>query len=530
MVRRSDILLLALLLGVGIAYQLVFLKQGIGLIDEGHLANAARRVAAGEVLYRDVYSVYPPASFYSVAMLFELFGPSLIVARAFHVALTLALSCCVFLLCRAWMPAAWAMLAGLLVAATGWGAIVERCHYAYLYGAFPFVALLLLSKDSAEGPSWRRLFAVGLLAGLTLAFRFVPFIGLAAAVGVILLLSAGGVRRAIGALGPLCVGFCFVWIPIGLYFNFHSAAADLARAVFWTSFEQYVGGGEFNLPYPALRLWPSEWTRAGLSGLFVNWEFYWPLAIYLAAAIDFGRAMRRRRRAAGDAALRIGERVDVATRLRLAVLIFGALLFLRVLGRSDYYHLAPVLVPAYILGADFLARLWRRVVPTESDRWAPVVVVVAMLASFWLHGIDNETRRAFDREGKVEIVPGGPWVREAGPLDDLVRALRERTAADEPIVVLPFYPILYFLAERPNPTRYDWLFPGYLRDADAIAGMIKDIDESDVRVVVYSPASIDGRSDRSLAVFAPEVARYLRRRFEPAERFGRFVLMTRRER
>jgi hypothetical protein len=42
--------------------------------------------------------------------------------------------------------------------------------------------------------------------------------------------------------------------------------------------------------------------------------------------------------------------------------------------------------------------------------------------------------------------------------------------------------------------------------------------------------SIDGRFDRSLAAFAPEIDRYLRRRFEPAGRFGRFVLMTRRER
>jgi len=60
--------------------------------------------------------------------------------------------------------------------------------------------------------------------------------------------------------------------------------------------------------------------------------------------------------------------------------------------------------------------------------------------------------------------------------------------------------------------------------------MIEDIDESDARIVVYSPVSIDGRSDRSLAAFAPEIDRYLRRRFEPAGRFGRFVLMTRRER
>ncbi len=47
MVRRSDVFLLLMLLLIGVAYQLVFLRFGVGLIDEGHLANAARRIAVG---------------------------------------------------------------------------------------------------------------------------------------------------------------------------------------------------------------------------------------------------------------------------------------------------------------------------------------------------------------------------------------------------------------------------------------------------------------------------------------------------
>ena len=100
MSRRADWAALFVLLLLGLAYQLCLVRDGVGLIDEGHLANAARRIAAGEVLYRDVYTVYPPGSFHVVAWLFSLFGTSLFVVRGFHVAMTLTLAALVFLASR----------------------------------------------------------------------------------------------------------------------------------------------------------------------------------------------------------------------------------------------------------------------------------------------------------------------------------------------------------------------------------------------------------------------------------------------
>ena len=44
---------------------------------------------------------------------------------------------------------------------------------------------------------------------------------------------------------------------------------------------------------------------------------------------------------------------------------------------------------------------------------------------------------------------------------------------------------------------------------------------------MYSPISIDGLPDRSLAAFAPEIDRYLLRRFQPTKRYGRFWILTR---
>lgn len=83
MERRRDTLALVVLLRLDLAYQLCLIGEGLGRIDEGHLAHAARRIAAGEILYRDVYTVHPPASFHVVAWPFDLFRTSLLVVCGF---------------------------------------------------------------------------------------------------------------------------------------------------------------------------------------------------------------------------------------------------------------------------------------------------------------------------------------------------------------------------------------------------------------------------------------------------------------
>ena len=136
-------------------------------------------------------------------------------------------------------------------------------------------------------------------------------------------------------------------------------------------------------------------------------------------------------------------------------------------------------------------------------------------------------QRSFARGGKTEIMPGGPLVEGSQALDDLVVDLRVRTRPGEPIVVLPWYPILYFLADRPNPTRFDWRFPSYRRTETEVAGFIDEIERSPAKIVVYSPVSIDGLPDRSLAAFAPKIDRFLRRRFNFIKRYGRFLILER---
>ena len=49
--------------------------------DEGIILQGAERILRGEVLYRDFFSYFTPGSYYLLALLFKIFGNSLLVAR-----------------------------------------------------------------------------------------------------------------------------------------------------------------------------------------------------------------------------------------------------------------------------------------------------------------------------------------------------------------------------------------------------------------------------------------------------------------
>jgi hypothetical protein len=67
----------------------------------------------------------------------------------------------------------------------------------------------------------------------------------------------------------------------------------------------------------------------------------------------------------------------------------------------------------------------------------------------------------------------------------VVAEVQARTRPGEPIFVYPTSPLLYVLADRPNPTRFDHLNPG-AADAAQIQQVIADLQRSNVELIVTS--------------------------------------------
>lgn len=116
-----------------------------------------------------------------------------------------------------------------------------------------------------------------------------------------------------------------------------------------------------------------------------------------------------------------------------------------------------------------------------------------------------------------------PYVAE--PLTSLIRAIEQRTAPGEPIFAFPAIPMVYYLADRPNATRFNHFLPG-LASAAEEADSIRALDQRDVRLVVIEPsfeASWLRESD-----YRP-LRDTLRERFRHAQTIGPYEIWIREE-
>jgi hypothetical protein len=105
--------------------------------------------------------------------------------------------------------------------------------------------------------------------------------------------------------------------------------------------------------------------------------------------------------------------------------------------------------------------------------------------------------------------------RTAADIQGVVADIQRRTQPGEPIFVYPTSPLLYVLADRPNPTQFDHLNPG-AASARQIEGVIANLDAAHVRLVVISdywqtawgPPCLNAPLESWLASRFAEVARY----------------------
>src|ERR1041385_3448694 len=108
-----DLLCLALLILFAIAIAYPRWRAWIDWRDEGLLAYGAVRIMNGEIPHRDFVTLQPPLSYYSAAIVFKLFGTSLLSLRVFGLSIFLLLPLLIYGVGRKFMGP----LASLLAAA-----------------------------------------------------------------------------------------------------------------------------------------------------------------------------------------------------------------------------------------------------------------------------------------------------------------------------------------------------------------------------------------------------------------------------
>lgn len=386
------------------------------LADEGIWLHAAQRMLRGQALYRDFFEFHPPVGFLLIAGWQELFGPSLVSARALMVLVTAVMAWFTFACCRIAsggrmrLPA----ILTLLWVIAGQGMWMQVNHH-WFTTMFSMIALWgTLSPERRGGTA-----IAGIAAGLA-ALVTTHRGGL-----VVVAIFAGLVLDRQARRLP-------VYVAAGLGCAVLVLAYLLAQGTVLFAFEQVV-------------LYPMEHysgIQAVPFGAFASLQFLPVLALYPLIAALLAVCLWQ------DWRKVLGQR-HVATLCMFALAgLAGSF------PRPDAVHIAF----AAALALPLLAALLTGAIPTE--RSPLVLAVVAALAFAMIMLPWGRAVQAVQAAPKVSSAAGVVKVLPRNGTAQLVAHLSAMPVAQK-VFFYPYDPVLPFLTGKVHPARLDILVPEY---------------------------------------------------------------------
>ena len=331
----------ALIFGCSLLLLVISMGRGVQVYDEALVLVGATRVADGAIPHRDFYTPYGPAQFYVLAGLFKLFGPSVLVERAWDSMVRAGIVTVAFLVVRrtASRRDAWIAAAVILL----WLRAVEN----YAYPVFPsllfaLIAVLCVSPIFAGRGSRSLLFAGGFCVGIAVLFRFDSGAYAFAAVTFVLAAYALSkpqplqkrIDQVIEILAPCWLGVAVVCVPVALAFAANGVLHDFYFDIIYFPANYYR----------RMRAWPLPSLFQTLTTPF-KMGVYLPFATWIAALIAV--ATVRRPTSASD-------RQDGWAWIMLLLGALSALFYFPGLVRAERAHMTLSVVPALMLAAALL--------------------------------------------------------------------------------------------------------------------------------------------------------------------------------
>ena len=444
--------------------------------DEGIVLQGAQRILHGDVLYRDFFSFYTPASYYLLAIILKLFGNTYIVARtalAFSGAMCSAIT---YLLAARVCSRNIALLSAVLVTLT---ALPYRFLVLHNWDSTLLACLALYCAVTLiESPNWKLGFAVGSLASLTCLFEQSKGVGLCFGLGIGFLIIAWLGRWPMllepPIVGSMIAGFIWPIAIVLLYFATQHTLLVMLADWLWPlrnySAANRVWYGEQNWTDDSRKLLFStgSWFVRSVKILGVS-PCLWIPALPLIAAgmmIYWAVQMFRQRAAQPKCAYYV-----------LTTAAISGLLLSVVTVRADIIHfmyLQPlnVLVLAWLLdGRDIPGRTWGLIRPIAKKY---IVAALAIMSMAMASAAASAPYKIETRRGLVTM-PGK---------DTVIDYVQSHTTPGDAIFVYPYLPLYYYLTDTVDPTRYAYFQTG-LHTSEQAHEIIAQLRSRPPRVVLF---------------------------------------------
>ncbi len=422
----ADAAALALLAGLALWINLHSIHFGLDTLDEGFEYQLASRILHGQIPYRNFFTVTTPLAFYIQAALIALIGPGLIVGRVATAFVGTGITLSIYGAGRDVAGRPLALAAALL--SIPWSIPYwPQPNYSWYVLLFTLGGTwAALRAGRGRGP-WA--VAGALFAAAVLTKQNV---GVIAAAGAAVYAAWRGGRAGLRGYALGC------GIPLAAFGVFLTVAGALPAFIYQTvSFATRVfpGRAAAGIPYPSVGSVMAALRHPGTGGEQALMTYLPQLILLLGVPILAVGAE--------------GRRPWVPEGL-LVWSVVGAGLSIAY-PRSDFVHIDYAL-PTAFLGLAWL--LWRLCAGRPALTPLPFLVLGTLVLMSWPRGI------AHGGAGSVPLgTPYGRGIRvdpgTARAVRAVVSAIDAAAPPGRPVLVLPYAAMLYYLADRPNPTPYD---------------------------------------------------------------------------
>jgi hypothetical protein len=535
----------ALLIGLGVvAFQLPIFDRWFSSMDEGHVLLFSDLIAKGGHLYRDA-TLYPlPGAFYLLAQFFKLFGSSILLSRWIVVFEFAAFVVMLWVLVRAMVSRGTALtiVASLLVYRI-W-AFPHWHVYSYsTTSLLLIVAAVLCQLHFFAVRRLRWLAVAGVLFGLSVYCK--QDYGAAAMLVMSFALVVEARAQPAGAPAPLAAPLgvfigagAAVGATVGAYFLYHGILGDLMQQV--VHHISGIGAFEYTT-YPPL--WPffvQEPKVRDAAGLFAffpgivstvdletlrqNWFFRETfvydaaLKIFYWGPYAFGAFAVVRLHRTRDALLDVAARGAWLRELMLCGLAVTFLLLLTLNRPQDFLHLAVLYWP-------FLCLLGVYHSQRRRGRHRAVAWILGLALLVPTAAVLGYSGRAYARllaqnstwiEGERSGIRAKP--AEAKLMREVTAFIHEHTTPGETVAVLPYFPIVHFLADRVGPDRSAYIVWPFAEFEDRDQRIIDSIERHGTDTVVYNFTQF--LTFPAMREFAPDLYAHLVDNFEMTRVFS----------
>jgi hypothetical protein len=528
--------------------------------DEGIILTGASRVLAGALPHRDFYANYGPGQFLAVAVVFKLFGSSVLAERILDLVIKAGVACIVCGMSLGLMG----RIAAMIV--TGISVIWLAALGEHGYPVWASMLLTLLAAraifPALEGRySAAFLAASGICVGLIVLFRY--DVGFLVCVSLSSILAAFGLienrhegtllAKLMRLLLPFWIGIGLIFVPLAAGYAVAGVVSDFVFQVIQFPSKYYVNTR--SLPFPR-GIYRSGWdgiVQIRLMDLIV----YLPLLTVLLAMASVAFARDRVAEISGALIVR-------AWTWKVVLLAALALtLFFKGIVRASALHMALSIIPAFVvLGATACRSLLEPVVRWQQRVTQMLVVVALGLTSIAsLHAAGTAFRRISQNvravlTGELFAADRGQGHSAEGSCrqrDDLERArcfaisdaeaqtihfIRQNTAANEAIFaglgrhdkILVNNAAFYFLADRPPATKWYHFDPGLQTSRVIQEEIVAELEARAVRYVVTTSEwdNINEPNESAISSNVLLLDEYIRNNYDQIKALQPFKIFKRR--